>query len=144
MYNPGNVFRHFNWLGDDGKIHTKLFVVLNNFTSDSSSLCLSLITTSQKKPWYKDTSKGCYKEKSVFVIPQDSECFPKDTYIVMPGPRGNRIEYFNLADMIKKSVVKIVEEYGELSANCFKQLMSCLKKFKDDITPEHWKILFPK
>lgn len=144
MYKPGDVFRHFEWLGDDGKTHTKLFIVLNDFTSAGSSLCLSLITTSQQKPWYEGAVKGCYQEKSVFSIPQGDECFKKTTYVQMPGPGGNRIENFNLGEMITKSIHKVVEIYGQLSASCFQQLINCLKKFKEDIAPEHWNILFPK
>lgn len=144
MYKPGDVFRHFDWLGDDGKRHIKLFVVLNDFTADCSSLCLSLITTSQPKPWYEGTTKGCYPHKAVFVIPPASECFPQETRVLMPGRRGNPIESFNLAEMIKNSIEKIIKLYGTLNAVCLRELKNCLKKFKDDIAPEHLNILFPK
>ena len=137
--NKGDVFCYHNYEFPDGSIiDKKLFVVLNDYTCDGSSICLSVITTSQEKH-YPGASAGCNKQKAVFLIPKDKELFNKDTYIKM-----RPIYPYVLGDLIKLRIGRVIDRIGNISDQCHKDLLACLKKFKDDIATEHWQILFPR
>jgi len=138
MIKPGDVFRFHDYKFTDGSKQDKLFVILNDYTSDGSAVCLTVITTSQERH-YSNVLEGCNLHKAVFMIPKDRECFPKDTYIKMLP-----IYPFSLGKVLKESIGKVIEDYGNLSDRCLCELLRCLNNFKDDIAAEHYKILFPR
>ena len=49
-----------------------------------------------------------------------------------------------LGDLIKLRIGRVIDRIGNISDQCHKDLLACLKKFKDDIATEHWQILFPR
>jgi len=93
--NPGDIFLHYKYKFPKGEPKDKLFIILNDYTQDGSSVCLALITTSQERH-FPNVLAGCNKGKRVFVIPKDKESFPKDTYLLMipvyPFPEGSFIK----------------------------------------------------
>ena len=143
MPNPGDVFNYANFPFPEGNIRNKYFVVLNEVGSEDASECLALITTSRLEH-YHGATKGCYQEEAVFIILGGEAGFTKSTAIKMPSPKRSKIYVFTLSQLLILGMSKVVEQSGKLSEQRFRELMNCLKKFKDDIAPEHWKILFPK
>lgn len=135
MPGPGDIlcFRDFEF--EDGSKKDKLFVVLN--VTNGGTPCLVLKATSQSKR-YQEVNQGCNLNKKVFFVPTSWEsCFTVDTYIQLP-----QIFEFSAPELIKGALKKQIAVINSLSQNCFAQLKTCLKKFKNDISDCHWQIIF--
>ncbi len=125
---------------DDPSKADKRFVILN--AAENIDLpCLVLKTTSQSKR-YEGAKQGCnphhYPPKRVFFIPLHwQECFPVATYIQLA-----EIIEIPTEELLQGALSKRIRIMGSLSADCFAQLKNCLKQFKEDISPQHWKLIF--
>ena len=136
MTNPGDVILYKNYQFEDGSSRDKLFVVLNN--PDASCPCLVLKTTSQQKR-YNGVTEGCNTgRKKTFYIPAAwNECFKIDTFVQFPI-----IIELPIGSMMSAAMAKNVMQIDTLSEKCLALLMSCLKKYKDDIAERHLVMLF--
>lgn len=135
MPQPGEILRYINYVFEDGSEGDKLFVVLN--AADINVPSLVLKTTSQSKR-YESAEQGCNPQKKVFFIPTDWEkCFKLDTYIQLP-----QIFEISTEELLKGALSKNIRALNSLSADCFEQLKNCLKQFKEDVSPYHWKLIF--
>lgn len=135
MPQPGQVLYYKNFRFEDGATGDKLFVTLNRV--DINSPCLVLKTTSQPKR-YEGSREGCNPEKNVFFVPLDwQECFPRDTYIQLP-----QIFEISAEELVQGALSKRIRRMSSLSVDCFMQLRNCLKQFKEDISPQHWRLIF--
>ena len=135
MPQPGEIFCYKNYQFEDGSGNDKLFVILN--TVDSNTPCLVLKTTSQSKR-YAGVRQGCNSPKGVFFVPTDWErCFKFDTYIQLP-----QIIEISAEELLRGTLSKRISMISSLSANCLTQLKNCLKQFKEDISPQHWRLIF--
>lgn len=135
MPTPGEILWYKDFEFKDRSKNDKLFVVLN--TAEGQNPCLVLKTTSQPKR-YSSVKRGCNPDEKVFFVPTEWEnCFDLDTYIQLP-----QIFELSADELIRESWAKRINAIGSLSSNCFSQLRNCLKNFKEDISPVHWKLIF--
>ena len=131
----GQVLFYENFPFENGSTGDKRFVIL--YVADINSPCLVLKTTSQSRR-YIGCQEGCDPQKRVFFVPLSwRECFPLDTYIQLP-----QIIEIPAAKIFAGTLSKRMRLMNALSIDCFKRLKDCLKKFKDDISPQHWKLIF--
>jgi hypothetical protein len=131
---PGQVLYYKQFQFEDGSAKHKLFVILH--ISDINSPCLVLKTTSQSRH-YKGCQEGCNQQKKVFFIPLSwRECFPLDTYIQLP-----QIIEIPAAEIFAGTLSRRMRLMNALSIDCFTRLKSCLKKFKADISTQHWQLI---
>lgn len=132
---PGQILFHKDFEFENHSKKDKLLVVLND--TDVDSLCLVLKTTSQSKH-YQGVDKGCNPQKKVFFVPIGWEqCFKVDTYIQLP----EIIEIPN-DKLLAGEISGRIYVSSSLTVECFKLLKDCLKQFKDDISAQHWKLIF--
>jgi len=132
---PGQILCYKNFEFEDHSKKDKLFVVLND--SDRDSVCLVLKTTSQSRH-YEGVQKGCNPQKKVFFIPTDWEqCFKLNTYIQLPQIIQITTDKLLVGDISGKIYIS-----SSLSVECLKSLKNCLKQFKEDISAQHWKLIF--
>ena len=135
MPQPGQVLCYKNYEFEDYSKRDKLFVVLND--ADTNSVCLVLKTTSQSRH-YEGVGKGCNPQKRVFFVPTDWEqCFKLDTYIQLPEIIQIATDELLVGDISGRIYVS-----SSLSVECLKLLKDCLKQFKEDVSAEHWKLVF--
>jgi len=135
MPHPGQILFHKDFEFEDHSRKDKLLVVLND--TDTDSLCLVLKTTSQSKH-YQGVDKGCNPQKKVFFVPTGWEqCFKVDTYIQLPQLFEIPTDKLLAGEISGKIYVS-----SSLTVQCFKLLKNCLKQFKDDISAQHWKLIF--
>lgn len=135
MPQPGQILYYKDYEFDDHSRRNKLFVVLND--TDRDSVCLVLKTTSKSKR-YEGVRKGCNPQKKVFFVPTGWEqCFTLDTYIQLPEIIEITIDKLLVGEISRKIYVS-----SSLSIECFKLLKNCLRQFKEDISPQHWKLIF--
>jgi hypothetical protein len=134
MPNPGDVLFYKDFEFIDGSKKDKLFVVICH-----SKYCLMLKTTSNDR-FYKDVKEGCNPQKHVFFIPRtNKEFFNLDTYIQFP-----QLFEISIKELLKGSFSKRIKNYElALSETCVNSILFCLKNFKDDISHEHWDMIFP-
>jgi hypothetical protein len=131
----GQILCYKNYEFKDHSKRDKLFVVLND--TDKDSVCLVLKTTSQSKR-YQDVVKGCNPQKRVFFVPTGWEqCFKLDTFIQLP-------EIFEITtdELLVGEISGKIYVSSSLSVDCFSKLKNCLRQFKEDISPKHWKFIF--
>ena len=135
MPQPGEILYYQDYVFEDSSEADKLFVVLN--IADISSPCLVLKTTSQSKR-YVGVRQGCNPIERVFFVPTDWEhCFKFDTYIQLP-----QIIEISTLELLQGALSHRIRMVNSLSPNCFAQLKTCLRKFKEDISMQHWKLIF--
>ena len=135
MPQPGQILCYKDYEFDDHSKKEKLFVVLND--TDRNSVCLVLKTTSKSRR-YEGVGKGCNPRKKVFFVPTGWEqCFTLDTYIQLPEITEIATETLLVGEISRKIYVS-----SSLSIECFKLLKNCLKQFKEDISPQHWELIF--
>jgi hypothetical protein len=135
MPQPGQILCYKDYEFDDHSKKEKLFVVLND--TDRNSVCLVLKTTSKSRR-YEGVGKGCNPQKKVFFVPTGWEqCFTLDTYIQLPEITEIATETLLVGEISRKIYVS-----SSLSIECFKLLKNCLKQFKEDISPQHRKLIF--
>ncbi len=135
MPQPGEILVYRDYEFEDGSRADKLFVVLNSANLDVP--CLVLKTTSQARR-YSDARQGCNQGSKVFFVPTNWEdCFKIDTYIQLP-----EIFEISTGSLLQGSLSRTISIVSKLSDNCFSQLKSCLRRFKDDITDQHWNLIF--
>ena len=132
---PGQILCYKDFPFEDGSKKDKLLVVLND--SDRDSVCLVLKTTSQSKH-YEGVVKGCNPEKKAFFVPTNWEqCFTSDTYIQLP-----QIFPITKDELLAGDISRKIYTSTSLSIECFRLLKNCLRNFRDDISPQHWKLIF--
>ena len=135
MPQPGQILYFKDYEFDDHSKKEKLFVVLND--TDRNSVCLVLKTTSKSRR-YEGVEKGCNPQKKVFFVPTGWEqCFTLDTYIQLPEITEIATETLLVGEISRKIYVS-----SSLSIECLKLLKICLKQFKEDISPQHRKLIF--
>jgi hypothetical protein len=135
MPQPGQILYYKDYEFDNHSRRDKLFVVLND--TDRNSVCLVLKTTSKSRR-YEGVGKGCNPQKKVFFVPTGWEqCFTLDTYIQLPEIIEITTDKLLVGEISRKIYVS-----SSLSIECFKLLKNCLKQFKKDISPQHWKLIF--
>jgi hypothetical protein len=135
MPQPGQILYYRDFEFEDHSKKDKLFVVLND--ADTDSLCLVLKTTSKSRR-YKGVIKGCNPQNKVFFVPANWEqCFKVDTYIQLPQIIPISTDRLLVGDISGKIYVS-----SSLTVQCFKLLKNCLRQFKDDISAQHWKLIF--
>lgn len=135
MPQAGEILYYSDYVFDDGSKGDKLFVVLNAADIDSPSLVLK--TTSQSRR-YEGITRGCNPQKRVFFVPADwRRCFELNTYIQLP-----QVLEISTEELLKGALSKKIRIIGSLPTDCFVQLKNCLKRFKEDISPQHWKLIF--
>lgn len=132
---PGQILWYKDFEFEDQSKKDKLFVVLNN--TEANPTCLVLKTTSQAKR-YEGVDKGCNPEKNVFYVPNDWEhCFKVNTFIQLPQIFPVSVDTLLVGEISRKIFVT-----GSLSVECWDLLKNCLRRFKDDIAEDHWKMIF--
>ena len=132
---PGQVLFYEDFQFGDGSAKDKLFVIL--YVADINSPCLVLKTTSQSKH-YKGCQEGCDQQKRAFFVPLSwGECFPLNTYIQLP-----QIIEIPAAEIFAGTLSRRMRLRNSLSVDCLVRLKSCLKKFKGDISLQHWKLIY--
>lgn len=132
---PGQILCYKDFEFEDGSKKDKLLVVLND--SDRDSVCLVLKTTSQSKH-YESVVRGCNPEKKAFFVPTNWEqCFTLDTYIQLP-----QIFQITKDELLAGDISRKIYTSTSLSIECFRLLKNCLRNFRDDISPQHWKLIF--
>lgn len=135
MPQAGQVLHYKDFCFEDGSVRDKLFIILNEADANLPSLVLK--TTSQPRR-YAGVSEGCNPRKKVFFVPLNwQECFSLNTFIQLP-----QIIEISTEELLRGALSKKISVISSLSANCFTQLKNCLKKFKDDISSEHWRLIF--
>jgi len=135
MPQPGEILCYESYPFDDGSKRDKLFVILT--VAGTNSPCLVLKTTSQSGR-YEGVAKGCNPQKKVFFVPADwGQCFKLDTYIQLP-----QIIEISTEELLKGFFSKNISVVNSLSADCFALLKNCLKHFREDVSPYHWKLIF--
>ena len=128
----GQLLHHKDFTFRDGNKGNKYVIVLN--TCDNDKACLVLKTTSQSKH-YPNAMPGCNSCMSVFCIYQECEQdFPKDTYVEM-----DYIYDVNIQEQLNKHQITFA---GHLTPECFKNLKSCLRNFRMDISQNYWTIIY--
>ncbi len=128
MHRQGQILLCRDFRFDDGTIANKLFVLLDTATSDDS--CLVLMTTSNKSR-YAYATPGCNSLRNCFHVPIDcDQDFHVDTYIQLP-----RISDLDVDDLLSRKQLSFI---GHMSDICFTQLKKCLRKFKHDVSLQHW------
>jgi hypothetical protein len=135
MPQPGQILCYKDFEFEDHTKKQKLLVVLND--TDRDALCLVLKTTSQSRH-YRRAHKGCNPRKKVFFIPMTWEqCFNVNTYIQLP-----QIFEIPVDKLLAGEISGTIYVTSSLSVECFKSLKDCLKQFEDDISEQHWKLIF--
>ena len=135
MPKPGDILWYKDFEFEDGTRKDKLFIALN--TADNATPCLVLKTTSQPRR-YLNSQKGCNPDKKVFFVPTKwQNWFNKDTFIQLP-----QIFEFTTAELLRGGRQHQIEIKAAISSDCLAQLKNCLKKFKEDISERHWKMIF--
>ncbi len=137
MPQPGQIlyYQDFEFPEDHSKAD-KRFVVLN--AAENIDLpCLVLKTTSQSKR-YEGVRQGCNPQKRVFFVPAVwQSCFELNTYIQLP-----QIFEISIEELLQGALSKRIRMMDSLSTDCFALLKNCLKYFRDDISPQHWQLIF--
>ncbi len=132
---PGQILSYKDFEFEDHSKRDKLFVVLNDTERDS--VCLVLKTTSQSRH-YGNVEKGCNPKKKVFLVPTGWEqCFKVDTYIQLPQIIAITTDELLVGDISRKIFVS-----SSLTVQCLKLLKNCLKQFREDISDQHWNLIF--
>lgn len=135
MPQAGEILDYSDYVFEDGSKGDKLFIVLNAADTDLPSLVLK--TTSQSRR-YEGVVQGCNPQKRVFFVPADwGRCFELDTYIQLP-----EILEISTEELLQGALRKKIRIIGSLSVDCFAQLKNCLKRFKEDVSLQHWKLIF--
>jgi hypothetical protein len=135
MPKSGDILFYKDFEFEDGSKHNKLFIVIC-----AGSSCLVLKTTSNNKR-YQGVKEGCNPDKRVFFIPlENKEFFDDNTYIQFP-----QLFEFNESDLSKGTISRQIKIFESVLSNVYLQrIIDCLKHFKDDISTEHWEIIFSK
>ncbi len=137
MARAGDILFHQEWIFEDGTKGRKLLVVIN--TPHSVDMpCLVLKTTSQKAH-YSGAVSGCNVDQKVFLVLKTKEpCFDSDTYIQLP-----QIWELTNEDLLSGCFSKVISLLSDpMSDMCLIQLKTCLKYYKNDVSPKHWKLIF--
>ena len=132
---PAEVLCHDRFQFSNGTFGKKLIVVLNN--PKSRDPCIVVKTTSQSRR-YQGIKSGCNPEKRVFYLPDTGkEVIRGDTYIQLE-------ETFELSvpEMTASVLRQELRSIGQLSALTLAQIKNCLKKFREDISDKHYKMIF--
>ena len=118
----------------NGNIGKKYIVVLNEPVGDESYVVAK--TTSNLRD--RSFSIGCNPAPSVFFIPAKNEkSFPVDTLIQLSD-----LYEFSKAEFLKGSLTdREIEYQSDLANITVSQLINCIRKLKDDISENHFKLI---
>ncbi len=133
MPRPGDILHYTAYRFPNGKTRNKYFVVLHR------NPCLVLITTSQDHRFGATPRPGCDRSKGVFYLPAGSHrTFPKPTFIEL-----TRIFELEDMDLIRAKLKsgRITKKPG-FDAKLLRDLLECLAGFREDISDEHWDLIF--
>lgn len=130
----GDVYVHDNFRFSDGTTGKKLFILLNNPTGTEPLLTLK--TTSKLK--YPPYTPGCNQQKNVYYIPKNSDWFYVDTLVQLEEIFEISFSEFQNSMILYKNI----RHCGPLSSNEFRSLLACLKKNREDISEEHFKLIY--
>lgn len=132
MPTPGDILHYEDFVFDDGTIRNKFFIVLYD------DPCLMLITTSNSLRYPMVKSYGCHPEKFTYFFPCGTNpVFPKPTFVVM-----QRIYELQHKEAKKMLSSRRITKRSPLSCNILNSIKECLKHFHDDISEEHWDLIF--
>jgi len=115
----------------DGEIGQKLFIVLNNPSGTEPYIVAK--TTSQPIMKY---NLGCNPGSGIFFIKSNMECFPKDTFIQLI-----ELYPFTNKDFLSGHFEVSLKKIDNLSELCFRQIINCIKRMKDDIPQQYYKLI---
>jgi len=132
----GEVLHYRDFEFEDGTKRDKLLIILSSACLDNP--CLFLLATSQSER-FQDATPGCNPSKKVFFIPASwKTLFPVDTYI----PLLQILEKATV-DLLKGRFAERIFPIGHLREDVSSLLLKCLRQFRDDISDQHWNIIFP-
>lgn len=135
----GDVYFHSRFPFHDGDVGKKFFVVIYEPSEKSEEPFLVLKTTSNlREQTYKI---GCNENRKAFFIPSNnSPVFPKDTLVQIQEIYEFSSDEFYTGTKIEKSI-DFKEKLHDLLIS---QLINCVKKFRDDISVKHYKLITRK
>lgn len=132
----GDIFFDSKFRFSDGEYGEKLFILVNEPTGDDPYLVLK--TTSQPKH-YAGVSHGCNKNRYVFFLLKAyyRESFSKDTYVQL-----EEVFEYSAMQMVVGGISRQIDHKGSLAPSTINAIVNCLKSLKDDISYEHYKLIF--
>ena len=133
MPRPGDILHYAGYRFPDGTTRNKFFVVLHR------DPCLVLITTSKGHRFGATPRSGCDTSKGVFYLPAGSHrTFTKPTFIDL-----TRVYELGGQGAVKEKLAtgQVAKRPG-FDGKRLRDLMECLAHFRDDISDEHWELLF--
>ena len=135
----GDVYFHDKFPFHDGEVGNKFFVVINEPSEKEGEPFLVLKTTSNLRE--KKFNIGCNEKQKVFFIPsKNAKVFPKNTLIQL-----HEIYEFTSDEFANGVHVERIISFKEsLNALLISQLINCIKRFKDDISIRHFRLITNK
>ena len=112
----------------------KLVIALN--ACDNTETCLVLKTTHQKKHYYY-SHPGCNSQKKCFCIYTGCKQggFEEEyTFVQL-----DYIYPINVDELLNAKQINFLDRMSEV---CFANLKKCLRKYKDDIPPRFWALIY--
>jgi hypothetical protein len=124
----GTIYHNPQFKFCDGTVGNKLLVLLNTPTGEEDYLFVK--TTSRQKGRTKKPGCGTYYAQGEYFIPQGTDCFPEDTWVLLydlyPIPPND----------IDEEDDWHVLEGGTLSIETIKQIIDCLFEHHSEDIPE--------
>jgi hypothetical protein len=129
----GTVLLHHNFKFEDGEVKSKYLILLNDFTQ-GQNLLMVLTTSNQRRYPYE---QGCHSDRNTFVITETEEkdIFKKRTWVQI-----DRINEFDVKELMQKSFEKNVEIKGVLKEHIIRGIINCTMRIKD-ISEYHISVL---
>lgn len=137
MVNRGDVFYSPNYVLHDGELHDTWFIVLCEPTPWTTMICLKSTSKGER---YGIVNKGCNAKKwyGCFHIPTSwQSCFTENSYVSLTV--FYEIGLAKYWDMCRNHLLK---RKGAIDQECWKELLDCLGKFREDIPDNIWDRIF--
>lgn len=128
----GEIYFSKDFKYSDGEVGKKLFIILNNPKKDEPYVVVKT-TTERPKTQYRE---GCNSNLRLFYIKAGCESFPEDTFI-----QFHELYPFTNYDFVKGHFKATISKKGELSDLCIRQILNCLRKIKEDISQQYYKLI---
>lgn len=128
----GEVYYSDKFQFSDGNIGQKLFIILNN-PSGTEPYIVAKTTTTKPNRQYKT---GCNHDLGIFFIQGEKECFPDDTFIQLI-----ELYPFTNNDFLKGHFDVSLKRIDVLSDLCLRQILNCLKRMREDIPQQYFKLI---
>jgi hypothetical protein len=136
MAEPGDVLLIQDFEFSDGSKGDKWVVVMHAGAGEVPYLVVK--TTSQARR-YAGLSPGCSEKRRVFVVPQGSDKFPKDTYVQL-----DEIFPFDALEMLRGHWSQRMKPLFSMTTQRFNELRNCLKRLRQDIPVRYYEWMFGK